>query len=210
MPLIGNFQGPLLYLIKNHFDLNIALQESGRGMKNLSKNVCSISLGERVTLMSSVSVMRDLLLEELKTGLRTTGNLLDKVEPDQWSHQPQENMMSLLELARHLAQIPLIDLAILQEKEEAEVKNLEEETAYETAKELTALMERGFMELKGYMEALSDEDFLHKETRPFYADRALTQAKWLTEIVTHVFHHRAQLFNYLKQLGHPVNMFDLY
>ncbi|MEW9033951.1 MAG: DinB family protein, partial [Planifilum fimeticola] len=26
----------------------------------------------------------------------------------------------------------------------------------------------------------------------------------------HVYHHRAQLFQYLKQLGHPVNMFDLY
>lgn len=160
--------------------------------------------------MSGVSVMRDLLFEELETGVRTTGNLLAKVEPDQWSHQPRENMMSLLELARHLAQIPLIDLAILQEKEEAEVRSLEKETAYETAKELAALMERGFVELKGYMEALSDEDFLRQETRPFYADHASTQAKWLTEIVTHIFHHRAQLFNYLKELGHPVHMFDLY
>ncbi|SIT09231.1 DinB family protein [Kroppenstedtia eburnea] len=51
---------------------------------------------------------------------------------------------------------------------------------------------------------------LRRETRPFYADHALTQAKWLTEIVTHIFHHRAQLLNYLKELGHPVNMFDLY
>lgn len=160
--------------------------------------------------MSDVSLMRDVLLEELKAGVRTTRNLLAKIEADQWTYRPAENMMSLLELARHLAQIPLIDLAILQEKEEVEVKRLEKETEYETADKLTALMEQGLEELSRYMKSLTEEDFLHKETRPFYANHLSTQAKWLTEIVTHVFHHRAQLFNYLKQLGHPVNMFDLY
>ncbi|PTX60828.1 putative damage-inducible protein DinB [Melghirimyces profundicolus] len=160
--------------------------------------------------MPEVSVVRDLLLEELQTGVRTTKKLLDRVEPEQWSYRPKENMSSLLELARHLAQIPLVDLAILRERNEQEVKALEKETSFDTSEELGSLMDRGFRELNDYMKALSREDFLHKRTRPFYADHALPQAQWLTEIVTHVFHHRAQLFNYLKQLGHPVNMFDLY
>lgn len=160
--------------------------------------------------MSGISLMRDVLLKELETGVRTTRILLAKVETDQWAYRPAGNMMSLLELAHHLTQIPLIDLAILQEKDEVEVKRLEKETEYETADRLATLMEQGFEELSRYMKRLTEEDFLQKETRPFYADHPSTQAKWLTEIVTHVFHHRAQLFNYLKQLGHPVNMFDLY
>ncbi|WP_371268621.1 DinB family protein [Bacillus licheniformis] len=49
-----------------------------------------------------------------------------------------------------------------------------------------------------------------KKTKPFYLDEGMTQSRWLTETLTHIFHHRAQLFNYLKQLGYDVNMFDLY
>jgi len=33
---------------------------------------------------------------------------------------------------------------------------------------------------------------------------------WLLDIITHSYHHRAQLFTYLKQLGLPVDMATLY
>lgn len=165
---------------------------------------------ERMILMSDVSILRDVWLEELKTGVRTTQQLFSKIEPQQWSYRPRENMISLLELARHLALSPMIHLAILQEQSEEEVHSLEKTLNYQTAEQLSTLMEKGYHEVESYMKGLSTEDFLHKKTRPFYLDYASTQSKWLVEIVTHVFHHRAQLFNYLKQLGHPVNMFDLY
>jgi uncharacterized damage-inducible protein DinB len=60
---------------------------------------------------------------------------------------------------------------------------------------------------------LSEEEFLEKVTKPFYfpeEEKGHTQAKWLVEITTHAFHHRGQFFNYLKELGYEVNMFDLY
>lgn len=71
-------------------------------------------------------------------------------------------------------------------------------------------MQKGFDAFQTYMTSLSDEDFLTKKTKPFYLDEGMTQSRWLTETLTHIFHHRAQLFNYLKQLGYDVNMFDLY
>ncbi len=60
------------------------------------------------------------------------------------------------------------------------------------------------------MSGLSEHDFLHKQSKPFYMEHGSTQAKWLVEIVTHAFHHRAQLFTYLKESGLAITMFDLY
>lgn len=154
--------------------------------------------------------MRELLLEELGVGVRTTKKLLKRVKPGEWDFRPADNMRSLGELANHLVQIPLIDLAILQEKSEEEVRRMEAEHTASDPEELCELMERGFQLLCDYMRSLEEEAFLTRTTRPFYAEHGSTQAKWLIEIVTHIYHHRAQLFQYLKQLGHPVNMFDLY
>lgn len=33
-----------------------------------------------------------------------------------------------------------------------------------------------------------------------------TQIQWLAEIQSHVFHHRGQFYNYLKQLQYDVTM----
>ena len=71
-------------------------------------------------------------------------------------------------------------------------------------------MEQGFGRLKDYFYSLSDSDFLQKETKPFYLEAGSTQAKWLVETTTHIFHHRAQMFNYMKQLGYEISMPDLY
>lgn len=153
--------------------------------------------------------MRDLLFGELGLGVRTTTALLKKVKESDWDYRPRENMRTLHELAHHLVMIPETDLAILQEKSEEEVQSIES-CELPDADSMSTAMEQGFEKLKSYFSSLSDQVFLDKETRPFYMDEASTQAKWLTEIVTHTFHHRAQMFNYMKQLGYDINMFDLY
>lgn len=117
----------------------------------------------------------------------------------------------LLELAQHLVSVPSVDLLILQEQGQPDIRRAEEEiNEAGTSEELSAWMDNGFQDLKAYMENLSEEDFLHKATKPFYLEQGSVQAKWLIEIVTHAQHHRAQLFNYMKELGYEVNMFDLY
>lgn len=159
--------------------------------------------------MSEVSVLRDVLFDELGLGVRTTTALLKKVRQPDWDYRPRENMRTLRELAHHLVMIPETDLAILQEKSEEEVHALEGR-ALPGADSMCKTMDQGYDKLKAYFTSLNDQDFLEKESRPFYMDKGSTQAKWLTEITTHTFHHRAQLFNYMKQLGHEINMFDLY
>lgn len=160
--------------------------------------------------MSNTFVMRDLLLHELGVGVRTAKALVGKIEDDQWGFRPHENMRTLLELTNHLVQIPLADLAILQEKSEAEVQALGTQLQSSSSAELVTTLERGYQALTDYMLGLSETDFLEKTTKAFYAESASTQAHWLVEIVTHFFHHRAQVFTYMKQQGVPVTMFDLY
>ncbi|HET7628192.1 MAG TPA: DinB family protein [Bacillales bacterium] len=159
--------------------------------------------------MNEVQQLKKLLFDELDVAVRSTAGLLEKVKAEDWSYQQHENMRTLRELAQHLVLLPETDLAILQEKTEDEVKAIEARELAD-ASEMIATMKEGYNALTAYFESLSDEEYLEKETRPFYMDHASTQAKWLTEIVTHAFHHRAQLFTYMKQLGYDINMFNLY
>jgi uncharacterized damage-inducible protein DinB len=158
-----------------------------------------------------IMIMKKYLFDELELIVKTTSGLIRKISPEDWAYQPRENMRSLLELVQHLISIPAIDLCILQEKSEDEVRRLDAVFAEVCEPEsLIQCMEQGLSELKSYMEGLTDEDFLHKKTTPFYLPHGSEQAKWLIEIVTHAQHHRAQLFTYLKTQGYEVNMFDLY
>lgn len=161
--------------------------------------------------MSAINEMKGHLYHELDVAIRTTRELLEKVKAEDWDYRPRENMRTLLELAHHLVLIPITDLAILQEQSQEEVHAYYNEIeGLDNPTELGAHFEQGAAALKAYMDDLTDTDFLHKETKPFYLESRKKQAAWLTEIVTHVFHHRAQLFTYLKQLGYEVSMFDLY
>ncbi len=162
--------------------------------------------------MNELKEMKQLLFEELELIVGTTVKLLGKIKAEHWGHRPAANMRSLLELAQHLAGVPSVDLLILKENAEEAIRELEAriEADGENADKLAGWMTSGMAELKDYMEGLSDEDFLHRKTKPFYLEHGSSQAKWLIEIVTHAQHHRAQMFNYMKALGYEISMFDLY
>ncbi|OXM85724.1 DinB family protein [Paenibacillus rigui] len=161
--------------------------------------------------MSGVLEIRNHLLEELELAVRTSEGLIRRIQQEQWDYRPQDNMRTLLELVHHLVMIPASDLAILQEKPQPEVEKLE--TSLADVRDTAALAEqfrRNFEAAKHYFESLSEEELLHKSTKAFYLEHGAVQSKWLIEIVTHTFHHRSQLYNYLKQLGHDLNFFVLY
>jgi uncharacterized damage-inducible protein DinB len=162
--------------------------------------------------MQAVSELKSLLFEEFEHIVKSSANLIRKVSPEHWDYKPQGNMRSMLEIVHHLVSIPSVDLLIMQEKTETEIRKAEAAIAADGSdkEKLIAWMTQGTEQLKLYMNGLSDDDFLHKKTMPFYMPNGSVQAKWLIESTTHVQHHRAQLFGYLKQLGYGVNMFDLY
>lgn len=161
---------------------------------------------------TGVQELKAMLMEELGQIVRTSNTLIRLLKADDWSYRPRENMRSVEELVHHLISIPSVDLHIVKECSQEEAHKLEGQAAANgrDPDKLAAWLISGTEELRTYMESLSDDVFLHTRTTPFYVDMPTTQAKWLIEIVTHAQHHRAQLFNYLKELGHPVDMMHLY
>lgn len=161
--------------------------------------------------MSNVFTVRDHLLHELEHGVVTTRRLLELVKPEQWDYRPRDNMRTLLEVAHHLVLIPASDLAIMQEKSEEEVQRIEQSLRDERdPSRLGDIMRQNFETYKAYITSLSEDEFLNKATKAFYAEQPAVQVKWMIETVTHTFHHRSQLYSYLKQLGHDIRFFILY
>ncbi|UVI29476.1 DinB family protein [Paenibacillus spongiae] len=161
--------------------------------------------------MSAVTPIRQVMLEELAHGVASTQRLIQLIKANDWEFQPKANMRTAAELVYHLVSIPATDLAILQEKSEAEVSQIEDEIkGIKDAAQLCAIMQKNYEQLESYMISLSDDDFLNKATKAFYSDHAALQVKWLMEITTHTYHHRAQLYNYLKELEYDINFFILY
>ncbi len=128
--------------------------------------------------MQPVKELKQLLLEELEHIVRTSVNLIRKIKPEDLDFRPRENMRSLKELVLHLVSVPAVDLLILQEKREPDIRNLENEIAAGTDQEKwVRWMTSGLNDVKKYMEELPDEPFLHKMTKPFYLDHGSVQAK---------------------------------
>ncbi len=162
--------------------------------------------------MSHLVEMKQLLFEELEHIVKTSSNLIMKISDKDWDYRPASNMRTLLELVHHLVSVPGTDLLIMREQPEEEVRQLEGAIAADGGdkEKLIAWMNKGLADLRSYMNGLTDDDFLHKKTKPFYLEHGSAQAKWLIEVVTHAQHHRSQMFNYLKAQGYEVSMFDLY
>jgi uncharacterized damage-inducible protein DinB len=135
--------------------------------------------------------------------------LFSQVQPEHLNWRPRENMRTLLELANHLAQIPSVDLKILQGGTEAEVRALEQALYRREPSAWIAVWKDGVDAVSRFYESLTPEAFAHDVARAFYG-HAAPLSEWLLEIITHAYHHRAQLFTYLKILGYPVDMFTLY
>lgn len=161
---------------------------------------------------ANVSHIRDLLFDEMELALTTSCALFAKIQPEQWDFRPHESMRSVVELAQHLATVPAVELAILQELPMEEAGKVAGSVGHlRDAGSLSEVMHSGVQALKSYMTSLDEADFLYKGTAPFFAKHhPVVQVKWLIEITTHLYHHRGQLFTYMKQLGLPVSMRDLY
>ncbi|GGE37233.1 hypothetical protein GCM10011391_15180 [Pullulanibacillus camelliae] len=161
--------------------------------------------------MSDLKSFRKIVEEEFEVGVRSTLGLVKKVKASDWDYRPAKNMRTLRELTEHLIAIPEVDLAIMKESPAEEVRELEAKySQLDTVDQFAEAMQSGVQAYISYLDSLSDDEFLTKKTKPFYHDHASSQAKWMTETLTHLFHHRAQFFNYLKELHYDISMFDLY
>lgn len=149
------------------------------------------------------------LLEELKRICENCCHLVGLAQDEHLDYRPLDGMRSLRELGNHLAQIPAIDLTILKGAKENEVQDAERSLDHPDPAGWCEVLREGQKELHRYMERLSLDEYENSSGTAFYG-RTQTNAQWLLEIVTHLYHHRAQFFMYLKLNGYDVSTRTLY
>jgi uncharacterized damage-inducible protein DinB len=157
---------------------------------------------------------KGLLLRELEWISGNVARLLTLVKPDDLDYRPAENMRTLRELGHHLAQIPAVDLAIMRGLKQEEVQAEEQRLTTEAEQRAlpagwAGVIGSGSKDLARFMETLPMNEFEAGSGSAFYG-RTQTYAQWLLETVTHLYHHRAQFFGYLKLLGYDVASRNLY
>ena len=152
---------------------------------------------------------RGLLLNELEKITANAKRLLALARPEHHDWRPQEGMRTLAELANHLAQVPAVDYRLLRGDTEEQVAALEQELKRDDAEGWCGVLQEGAAQLLQYYERLTLDQFENGSGTAYYG-RTQTNAQWLLEIITHLYHHRAQLFVYLKLNGYPVNTRTLY
>ena len=164
---------------------------------------------EMAAQVEDVMTGRALLLSELERIAANVSRMLALIKPEHYGYRPQDNLRTLLELANHLAQIPAIDLRILRGDKEPEIVRCESELRRESSSELRDVLREGVRDMANYFEHLSFDDYENGSGTAFFG-RTQTHAQWLLEAITHLYHHRAQLFMYLKLNGYDVNTRTLY
>jgi uncharacterized damage-inducible protein DinB len=152
---------------------------------------------------------RGLLLKELEKIVANCCRLSGMLRAEHLGYRPQQNMRSMLELVNHLSQIPAVDFRIMQGDTEEQIVALEDQLNREEPRDWHSVMRDGAAALARYIEHLTHDDYENASGTAFYG-RTQTNAQWLLEIITHCYHHRAQLFMYMKLNGYDVNTRTLY
>lgn len=130
---------------------------------------------------------------------------------------PREEMRPLIDLANHIAQIPLIDLMFysMEFNTFEEVQAMEKELRKESIGELLKVYDQGIVKIKEFISKLSDEHLLENNLKVhlsvFYQDGSeKSWSHYIPEITTHLAMHKMQLWMYLKLAGAPVSWWTYY
>jgi len=152
---------------------------------------------------------RGLLLSELEWIVGNCCRLFEVIKQEDYGYTPIEGTRTIVELANHLAQLPQVDLRIIQGKQQNEITELEKSLWREHPKAWGGVMREGMTDLTRFMDQLSLDDYENDSGTAFFG-RTQTYSRWLLEVVTHCYHHRSQLFMYLRLKGYDIGTRELY
>lgn len=152
---------------------------------------------------------RSQLLFQLNAVTQSVVTLFRRCPRDRLEYRPAPGVRTLQELGDHFAAMPLVDLAILQGNPRQVAVAIEETLHGTGPEEWIDIFTRGVRAAAEYFEGLEEEEFSRRETRAHYGT-AHTQDVWLFELIAHIYHHRGQLYAYLRMLGAAVDVEHLY
>ncbi len=160
-----------------------------------------------------MSTIVDVLLQVFEHEAKQASAVLRACETVQFEYVPMEGMRTLVELANHLAQIPILDPSLYtRELATAEQTRAREKELYrESLEGLLTVFSEGIQAVKQRFAGMKEKDFFTKNLQPFYEEGSKKSwAYYLPEIITHIAMHKMQLWMYLKLAGAKVNMMTYY
>jgi len=150
------------------------------------------------------------LVEYMDNRVRRCWRLLDKIPEDKWDWRPAEKMMTLGEVANHVATMLDIETAIFEGKLTQEgyaerVKAMEKNNK----QDLIAASRECHTRAMKFYQAMSEEDF-ETETFTTPAGTTMTYKGGVLAELEHYTHHRSQLYLYLGLLGVELEPCDIW
>ena len=168
-------------------------------------------------LVFEMGTISKLLLNMLEHESNQTKFVLAAAKETDVNFSPKEELRPLIDLANHIAQIPLIDFKFysMEFKKFEEVQAMENELRKESIDELLLVYDQGIEKIKKFISKLSDEQLLENNLKVvlslFYQNgHEKSWSHYIPEITTHLAMHKMQLWMYLKLSGAPVSMWTYY
>ncbi len=163
--------------------------------------------------MKIVDTLAQILVNALEHESNQARFVLEAAESTDLAYTPKEDLRPLVDLANHLAQIPLIDFKFYSTefKDFEEVQALEKELRRDSITKMLEVYDKGIKTLKEKISQMSDEQIMEKNLKAFYEEgEEKNWAFYLPEITTHLAMHKMQLWMYLRLAGAPVSMWTYY
>lgn len=150
--------------------------------------------------------INDLLLLELDRELPATRKMLERV-PVQPDYTPHPRSMPLGKLAPHVAQLPMLGLAVLTAPGLDFATMKHEPLALESGAQLVKVFDGLVAQLRGALATVGDQAWeepwqLSAGDRVIFKGPRFVAYRQL--FMNHLVHHRAQVGTYLRQSGVPV------
>jgi hypothetical protein len=139
--------------------------------------------------------------------------VLEAAKDTDLTYTPKDDLRPLIDLANHLAQIPLIDFKFYSKEFQTfeEVQAFEKELRRDDIAKMLEVYDKGIKTLKENISIMSDEQMMEKNLKAFYEEgEEKNWAYYLPEITSHLAMHKMQLWMYLKLAGAPVSMWTYY
>ncbi|TQR21567.1 DinB family protein [Psychrobacillus vulpis] len=143
-------------------------------------------------------------IAQLQFVANTIESLLDHIDENFLHNRPIPDKMSVWEVCVHLSQIPQGDLHILKGYSEQQMTLYYDSTLPKDIKNVKVQFTTGIRELIQHIETLTEEQLTNKFTT--YWGSEYNSAEWFIQIVNHLVHHRAQLYQYLLFLNRDVQI----
>lgn len=137
------------------------------------------------------------LVKQLHFIEKTIVQLFDEVNEQTWKEPEAKGLRSVFELCHHMTYLPKADLMLASSASHQGMDAFYQRNRLETICEMKQMFIYHMKQLYAHIECMSECEKQRESTS--YWGATYTQQEWILEILMHLIHHRAQLYQLLMQ-----------